>query len=91
MLRIGSTCKDIGLEARINVVPMLQGLFFNFATERLHNLLPVRNTNDYSLRNARFVSPVCKTERYKNSFIRFQVIFMASSFFKPFYILDFLL
>ena len=38
---------------------------------RLHNLLPVTNTNNYSLRNIRkFVLPVCKTERCKNSFIQ---------------------
>ena len=38
---------------------------------RLHNLLPVTNTNNYSLRNIRkFVRPVYKTERCKNSFIQ---------------------
>ena len=58
-------------ERRETIAAKLFKEITNDPQHRLHNLLPARNTNNnYSLRNTRkFVRPVCRTQRYKNSFI----------------------
>ena len=58
-------------ERRETIASKLFDEITNDQQHRLHNLLPVRNMNNYSLRSTRkFVRPLCKTERCKNSFIQ---------------------
>ena len=58
-------------ERRETIASKLFDEITNDPQHRLHNLLPVRNINNYSLRNTRkFVRPLCKTEHCKNSFIQ---------------------
>ena len=77
-LRFTEALEKAGLQTLFKRRQDITERFFNQIvtnqSHRLHSLLPEYNASHYYLRNnRRFVHPACKTKRYQNSFINYNV------------------